>query len=57
MADFCVQSMVSHLWKTNKNKDVSIGNKSINFTDCLEKFFSGEKLDASNKVECGRCLK
>ena len=57
MADFCAQSMVSHLWKTNKNKDVSIGNKSINFTDCLEKFFSGEKLDASNKVECGRCLK
>ena len=49
--------MAASSWKTNKNKDASIGNKSINFYDCLEKFFSGEKLDINNKVECGRCLK
>ena len=49
--------MVSSDWKKKNSEGVSIGNKGINFSDCLAKFFSGEKLDANNKIECDKCKK
>ena len=49
--------MVSSNWQAKNSEELGIGNKSVNFIDCLAKFFSAEKLDVNNKIECDKCKK